>query len=353
MGSITKEAFGFTPKKEAASLYTLKNASGAYIKVSDFGATLVQIVVPDRNGEWKDVLLGYDSIEGYIQNHGYFGVTVGRNCNRIANARFTLNGQEYQLEANEGKNSLHSGSDGYHTALWETRECSEEETSITFGRISPDGEQGFPGNFNITIKFTLTDANEVILEYTGVTDKDTIANLTNHAYFNLAGEDSGSMLDQELWLDADAFTPVVDAWAIPTGELRPVQGTVMDFRAGKPIGQDLDKEDEQLKYGLGYDHNFVLNHYEPGVVHKAASVYAPTTGIVMDVETDLPGMQFYSGNRLENVPAKGGRMYQKGDGFCLESQYFPDSIHMKDVPSPILKAGTFYETRTVYRFSVR
>lgn len=351
--SITKEPFGVSPSGMAVSVYQLTNASGAYVRVMDLGATILELKVPDKDGKLTDVVLGHDSVEDYLNSTCYFGATIGRNGNRIANASFSLNGKTYRLGTNDGKNNLHSGPAGFDRLLWQVKEISQEENSIIFGRISPAGEQGFPGTMNIQVKMEFSNSNELMIQYLGVTDEDTVMNLTNHSYFNLSGHDSGSVQDQELQILADAITPVADSASIPTGELRPVEGTPMDFRQPKPIGKDIAEDYDQLIYGNGYDHNYVTNDYVPGKCRLIASGYSKETGIAMDVHTDLPGVQFYSANFVEKEPGKQGAVYGKRSAFCLETQYFPDAVNQKQFPSPILKAGTFGETTTVYRFYVK
>ncbi|MGI6070809.1 MAG: aldose epimerase family protein [Blautia sp.] len=348
--SITKEPFGCTARGEQASVYQLTNASGAYMRVTDYGAIIVSIVVPDRDGRLIDVALGYDSVEGYEKSDCHFGATIGRSGNRTANAAFTINGKEYHMGANESGNNLHSGPVGYDDVMWDVKEISEEENSITFGRISPDGEQGFPGNFNITVRMEFSDSNEVIIQYEGVADQDTLINMTNHSYFNLSGHDSGSICENQLQILAEAITPVADSASIPTGELRPVEGTPMDFRTPKLIGRDIDAVYDQLEYAGGFDHNYVLDDYEEGIDRVVADAYSPKTGIGMEVTTDLPGVQFYAGNYIIQEHGKNGALYEKRAGFCLETQQFPNAVNQPEFPSPVVKAGTLYQTLTIYRF---
>lgn len=351
--SITKEAFGVTARGEQASIYKLMNSSGAYMKVTDYGVTIVQVVVPDREGKLTDVVLGYDSLDGYMANDGYFGATIGRSGNRTANAAFTINGIEYHMQANEGVNNLHSGPDGFDQVVWQVKEIAEDQNSITFGRISPDGEQGFPGNLNISIRIEFSEENELIIDYSGACDADTVLNLTNHSYFNLSGHGSGDNSGTELQIFADAITPVKDSASIPTGEIRPVEGTPMDFREPKPIGKEIDADYDQLQFAGGYDHNYVLNDYEKGVGRLAARAWAEDTGIAMDMITDLPGVQFYAGNFIQERTGKEGAVYSKRSGFCLETQYFPNAVNQPEFPSPVVKAGTLYETATIYHFYTR
>lgn len=351
--SITKEDFGVSKRGEKASLYTITNASGAYIKVTDYGVTIVEVVVPDRSGTLTDVVLGYDSLDGYMNNDGYFGATIGRNGNRVANAAFSLNGKEYKMQANEGNNNLHSGPDGFDQFVWPVKEISEETNSITFSRISPDGEQGFPGNLNVSVRVEFSDDNELILDYSGACDADTVTNLTNHSYFNLAGHDSGSNSEIMLQIFGSAFTPVGDSTSIPTGEIRPVEGTPMDFREPKPIGKDIDADYEQLNLTGGYDHNYVLDDYEKGVGRLAVKAWSEKTGIAMDMITDTPGVQLYAGNFITDRAGRNGATYHKRSAFCLETQYYPDAVNQPEFPSPVTKAGELYESATIYRFYVR
>lgn len=345
---ITVTGFGKLQDGREAKLYTLANGNGMTIEITDFGATLVSAVVPDKNGKHADVVLGYADVTDYSKYGGFLGATIGRNGNRIGGAAFSINGKDYQLDKNENGNNLHSGNHGYDSVIWEAK-ADEAQLSVTFSHHSPDGDQGFPGNFDVSVTYTLTEDNAIRLDYQGTADQDTIANLTNHSYFNLEGHDSGTILDHTLWIDADAIT-AIDKEAIPTGEIRPVEGTPFDFRTAKPIGREIEAEDEQLKMGGGYDHNFALR---PGSgVRKIAEVTAPVSGRKMEVWTDCVGVQFYAGNFMENTwIGKDGKPYGKRMGLCLETQFFPDSIHHENFTSPILKAGEEYRTTTIYRFT--
>lgn len=350
--SITKQPFGKSTDNREVYLYEITNKNGVCIGVSDFGATLVKIVVPDKNGVFTDVALGYDSAEGYHVNSCHFGSVIGRNGNRIGNAKFTLNGREYPLAVNDNKNNLHSGPNWFRTRVWNVVEVSEENNSITLCILSPDGDQGFPGNFTGYVTYMLTDDNEVVLHYEGSADADTIVNMTNHSYFNLAGHDAGpeAMLNHMVWMDAPEYTPVSDSEAIPTGEIAPVAGTPMDFTMPKKIGEDVEADFEQLKFGGGYDHNYALAR-EKGERKKAARVVCEESGIVMEVYTDLPGMQFYIGNFIKPETGKNGCTYIKRGGFCMETQYYPDACNQKNFQSSVLKAGEKYDTTTIYKFS--
>lgn len=336
--------FGHTAKGEKAKLYSLKNKCGMEIAVTDYGAALVKVLVPDKRGEMKDVVLGYDSAEAYEKGTVYFGATVGRVANRIGGASFELNGKAYPLTANDNKNSLHGGRDYYNKRMWETVEVTGER--VTFALRSPDGDQGYPGNAEISVSYELTDGNEVKIRYRGVSDGDTLMNLTNHSYFNLSGHASGAVLDQEVFIAGEAYTRA-DAESIPTGELTPVEGTPMDFREYKAIGKEIEADYEALILGQGYDHNWALDGEG---FRRVAGMRSKETGIVMEVFTDLPGMQFYTGNFLISEKGKGGAEYKKRHGACFETQYFPDAVHKDNFAGPKLTAGEAYDTVTVYRF---
>ena len=350
--SVTKSLFGKTEAGQEVSVYRLQNRAGSYIEVLDYGAILRAVVVPDKDGNMTDVVLGYDSVAGYEHGTCFFGATIGRSGNRIAGGTFEIDGVTYQMDQNENNNNLHSGPDGYEKRIWAVKEIREEENSVTFALNSPDKDQGFPGNFDILVKYEMSEVDEVIIHYMGSSDKDTVANLTNHSYFNPQGHDSGSNSDILLKINADHYTPVADSASIPTGEIAPVKGTPMDFTEEKPIGKEINADFEQLNFTGGYDHNYVLNGYEKGIERVVAKAYAPKTGITMEVTTDLPGVQFYAANFVENEHGKNGAVYGKRSAFCLETQYFPDSINQKNFESPILEKGESYNTVTIYRFSV-
>lgn len=340
--------FGKLTDGREAKLVTMANHNGMSVEMTDFGATLVSVVVPDQNGKAADVVLGYADVVDYAKNGGFLGATIGRSGNRIGGASFELGGVSYTLDKNENGNNLHSGHDGYDRMIWEM-EIDEAALSVKFSHHSPDMEQGYPGNFDISVTYTLTEDNELKLSYEGVSDKDTIANLTNHSYFNLEGHDSGTILEHTLWIDADAMT-VTDAESIPTGELRKVEGTPFDFRKAKKIGQDIEADDEQIRFGGGFDHNFALN--TDGSFKKVAEAKAPVSGRTMEVFTDCVGMQFYAGNFIESTwIGKDGKPYGKRGGFCLETQFYPDAVHHENFASPVLKAGEKYQTTTIYKFS--
>ncbi len=349
---MKKQPFGTMKDGSEASLYSFTNRNNVTMAVTDLGATLVSLLVPDRSGKLVDVVLGYDTAQEYLDHDSFFGTVIGRSGNRIDKAKFTINGKEYHLAVNDNENNLHSGPDGYEQRKWAIGAVDEAKNSIRFELDSPDGDQGYPGNFHIAVTYTLTDDNEVILHYEGKSDADTVANMTNHSYFNLAGHDSSIIEGQTLKLNAQAYTPVRDHQAIPTGELAPVEGTPFDFRTAKPIGQDIGADCEQLHFVGGYDHNFVCDG-PAGEFRKIAEACCETTGITMEVFTDCCGVQFYAGNAIVSQTGKGGASYGKRSGFCLESQYYPNAINQAGFPSPLLKAGEPYETKTSYRFSVK
>ena len=351
MGIKTK-SFGKTTQGEQAKLYILENKNGMKAVFTDYGANLVELWVPDKNGVLADVVLGYDNVQAYEKNAPGYGSFIGRCANRTANAVCEISGKKYPLEANNGINNLHSGSKSYNKYMYEAETFTEEgEYSVEFSRLSPDMEQGFPGNLDITVTYTLTDENELAIEYLAVSDKDTVVNFTNHSYFNLAGHDSGSVLSQEVWIDADAFTPTDDT-LIPTGELRDVTGTPMDFRTRKTLGLEIEADYEPLQIAGGYDHNYVLNN-TGDEAEKVAELYDKNSGRLMEVFTDLPGVQLYCGNFIDGTEkGKKGRVYQKRDGVCFETQFFPNAINTPDFPTSLLKAYKEFESLTVYRFSV-
>jgi aldose 1-epimerase len=348
---ITKQAFGKTAEQESVELYTLTNAKGVEAKIMTYGGIVVSLKVPDRHGKLGDVVLGYDNLEGYLKSNPFFGCIVGRYGNRIANGKFTLNGKPYTLARNNGENHLHGGLKGFDKVVWKAKEIkSPTGVGLSLSYVSKDGEEGYPGNLSVTVVYTLTNANELKIAYTATTDKATVVNLTQHSYFNLAGE--GDILKHELMINGNRFTPV-NQTLIPTGELRSVKGTPMDFTKPFAIGARIEQQDEQLKFGRGYDHNWVINS-SPGKLALAARAYEPTTGRVMEVYTTEPGVQFYTGNFLDgSITGKGGQVYQQRYGFCLETQHFPDSPNQPKFPSTTLKPGQRYATTTSYRFSVK
>ncbi len=347
---IDKASFGKLPDGREADLYTLTNANGLQTAITNYGAIVVSLHAPDRDGRLADIVLGYPKLADYLKDTPYFGAIVGRYGNRIAKGRFTLDGVEHTLATNDGANHLHGGKIGFDKVLWNAESFQNaNEVGLRLSYLSADGEEGYPGNLQVTVCYALTNKNELKITYDATTDKPTVVNLTHHGYWNLIGQARGDILEHELMLNADRFTPI-DAGLIPTGELRPVKGTPMDFTRPTRIGAHISQDDEQLRYGLGYDHNFVLNRTGEGL-SLAARVYEATTGRVLEVHTTEPGVQFYSGNFLNgsNV-GKGGRAYKHRCGFCLETQHFPDSPNKPEFPSVVLRPGQRYQTTTVYRF---
>lgn len=347
--------FGKNKDGNKVEIYTLTNSGGMEARITPYGATLVSLKVPDRNGALADIVLGFDSVEGYTQTPAppYFGATIGRYGNRIGGAMFMLDGKSYTLDKNDGANSLHGGFKGFDKVMWTAKPRSTMAgQSLDLTYVSKDGEEGYPGNLNVTVTYTLTSANEIRIHYTASTDKDTVVNLTNHSYFNLSGPASGDILDHMLTINADRFTPV-DAGLIPTGELRKVDGTPFDFRQPHAIGERINSDDEQIKLGRGYDHNWVLNRSTEGL-ESAARVMDPKSGRILEVLTDQPGIQFYTGNFLDgSFHGKGGTAYQRRGAFCLETQHYPDSPNHPDFPSTVLKPGGRYDSTTVFLFSVQ
>ena len=343
---VVKEKFGVAKTGEEVYLYTLKNKNGMEAKVTNFGACLVSLLVPDKNGRLDDVVLGYDTLEEYFANPSFFGVVIGPNANRTGGASFELNGKKYQLAVNDGENNLHSDmNDGYQKLPWK---AEEGENCVTFTIEGKDGEMGFPGNKVVAVTYTLTDDNEIKLSYRASSDMDTLLNLTNHTYFNLAGHKNGSMERQMLQLRASNFTPVVPG-AIPTGEIKPVAGTPLDFTNKKPIGQDIGADCEQLKLVKGYDHNFAIDGAD-GHMREIAEAEDPKSGRRMKVFTNLPGVQFYAGNCIDPQSGKDGASYGPRMGFCLETQYFPDNIHHSNFEQAVFGPGKDYESETIYQF---
>lgn len=343
---MEQRIFGKTRSGETAMLYTLRNQNGMIAEVSDLGATLCSLQVPDGAGNMLDVVLGHDTPADYEEARGtFFGATVGRNANRIGGARFALNGTVYSLDRNDGGNNLHSGLNFYHTRLWKVTEQTPEH--VTLSLHSPDGDQGYPGEVELQVTYTLTADNALRLDYRACPQADTVLNLTNHSYFNLNGHNAGSIVKHALWVDADHFTRI-DAELIPTGELLPVEGTPMDFRVRKEIGRDIDAPYEAVQLGKGYDHNWCLKH--PGELTLVAELTGDVSGLRMQVYTDLPGMQIYSGNFLTREPGKQGATYLHRQGICFETQYWPDAVNQASFPSPVCKAGETYNTTTIYRF---
>ncbi len=356
-GSIERSAWGRLADGSAANLYVLKNAGGMTVRVSDYGCTIVSLTAPDRGGRHADVVLGFDRLDDYVKDSPYFGCVVGRYGNRIAAGRFKLDGVEYRLATNNEPGGiachLHGGRRGFDKVVWESEGFVRGgEVGVRFRHVSPDGDEGFPGRLDMTVTYRLTDANALRIDYEATTDKPTPVNLTHHSYFNLAGHEAGPILDHVLTIAADAVTPV-DRGLIPTGALLPVRGTPFDFTKPTAIGKRVGADHEQIRFGLGYDHNFVLRRWD-GKLRPAATVYEPRSGRVMEVLTTEPGLQFYCGNFLDGTAVgKGGHAYLKRSGFCLEAQHFPDSPNQPQFPSCILRPGEVYRQTTVYRFSVR
>lgn len=346
--SISKKEFGTTKDGKQAFLYTMTNANGMEAAVTNFGAILVNLVVPDAEGEKKDVVMGYDNLTGYEDNPCYFGSTIGRNANRIGGAAFTLDGVKYQLPANENGNNLHTDYDhGFHKVLW-SAETDEAANAVKFSYVSPDGENGFPGTLKVSVTYTLLADNGIQITYDGVSDKKTVINLTNHTYFNLGGHDAGCICDEKMTILASGFTEIVPG-AIPTGRTLPVEGTVMDFRTARRIGDGIDENWDQLTMVQGYDHNWALDT-EFGKIEKIAQVEDEKAGRTMEVYTDLPGVQFYAGNCITPHTGKGGAHYEKRGALCLETQYFPNSINIPEFRQPVFEAGQPYHTTTIYKF---
>ena len=348
---MRKAPFGKTKDGQPVDLYTLANASGMEVAITNYGGTVVSIKVPDRNGKFADVVLGFDNFDGYLNNTPFFGVIVGRYGNRIAKARFTLDGHEYHLAANDNGNSLHGGLKGFDKQVWKARDASTQEVpALELTYLSKDGEEGYPGNLTATVTYSLTPKNELKIDYAATTDKDTVLNLTNHSYFNLAGQGEGDILSHLIAINASRFTPV-DSTLIPTGELKGVAGTPFDFRKGTRIGARIDADDQQIKFGRGYDHNFVLRR-AGGELIPAARVVETSSGRVLEVLTTQPGVQFYTANFLDGtVRGKGGKAYQRRSAFCLETQHFPDSPNHPEFPTAVLKPGGHFQSTTIFRFS--
>lgn len=344
---ITQAPFGQLPSGEPITQFTLINARGMVAKIIDFGGIITELHAPDRNGKFADVVLGFDTLEPYNGASPYFGALIGRYGNRIARGRFVLDGKEIQLPTNNGRNHLHGGPLGFHMVKWNAVPEGGDSLRLTYR--SPDGEMGYPGNLDATVVYTLTDDNELVVKFHAVSDQATPVNLTQHSYFNLAGE--GDILGHELTIDADTFVSI-DAESIPTGELTPVTGTPFDFRRPRTIGERIGQPDKQLRHGLGYDHNFALNKPKGKAMTRAARVVEPESGRVLELFTEEPGVQFYSGNFLDGTLSGKGRTYAHRTGFCLEPQHYPDSPNQPHFPNAILRPGQVYQTESRFRFSV-
>ena len=342
---------------DSIKLYSLKNKVGTEVKITNYGATITSIIVADRNGNFSDIALGYNSLEGYVNavDKPYFGAVVGRYGNRIAKGRFELEGEQYTLAVNNGQNHLHGGVIGFDKVIWDAKPIKGDRfAGLELTYLAKDMEEGYPGNLNIKVTYKLTNKNELVIDYEAVTDKATPVNLTNHTYFNLSGEGNGTILDHELMINAYYYTPV-DETLIPNGKIAEVKKTPFDFTSPKPIGRDIATQNEQIKFGGGYDHNFVLNKPKTDKsMSLAATVYEKSSGRFMEVFTEEPGIQFYSGNFLDGrLKGKSGRTYVHRGAFCLETQHYPDSPNQADFPSVILYPNQTYETRTIYKFSVK
>ena len=348
---VRKQAFGKTGDGKPVDLFTLTNSKGMEVRAMTYGGIIVSIRVPDKNGTMADVVLGHDDLDGYLVNPPYFGAIVGRYANRIANGAFTLDGKTYTLAKNDGPNTLHGGLIGFNKVIWEAKEFHDAKgPGVSFSYLSKDGEEGFPGNLKVKVNYTLTGDNQLIVDYEASTDKATPLNISQHSYFDLAGEGSGDILGHELMLNADHFTPV-NKTLIPTGEIRSVHGTPLDFTKPTAIGARINDNYEQLVVGHGYDHNFVINRKGDGLT-LAARVREPNSGRVLEVYTTQPAVQFYSGNFLDGtITGKHGHVYKARDGFCLETQHYPDSPNHPDFPSTIVRPGKTFHSQTVFKFS--
>lgn len=349
--AVEKTAFGTMPDGRAVEKYTLRNRHGMQVEVVTYGGIITRWTAPDKAGNYTNVVLGYDSLAQYVKATPHFGALIGRYGNRIAKGKFTLDGQAYQLETNDGPNTLHGGAKGFDKVIWAASEQPVDNgTALRLTYVSQDGEGGYPGTLTSTVVYHLTDDNALEVSYEATTDKKTVVNLTQHSYFNLSGDFSKNILGHELTIDADKFLPV-DAILIPTGELRPVGKTPFDFRQAKTIGKDIEQKDDQLAKGKGYDHCWVLNGKG---FRKVATAYHAGTGRLLEVSTDEPGMQFYSGNFLDGtLPMPGGGTYGHRTGFCLETQHYPDSPNQASFPSTTLAPGGKYSTKTSFRFSTK
>jgi len=350
---IEKQLFGTTPQGEDVFIYTLTNQNDLQVRIITYGAIVVSLEVPDRDGNIDDIVLGYDDLNGYINNNPYFGAIVGRYGNRINKGIFKLSGKQYLLAKNNGENHLHGGIKGFDKVVWKGESIEQKDAAgVALSYLSPDGEEGYPGNLTCQVTYFLTNNNELIVDYKATTDKITILNLTHHSYFNLTGQGKGDILNHQLQIKANYFTPV-DQGLITTGDLQPVKDTPFDFRESTAIGERIDLKHPQLQYGGGYDHNWVLTN-QNGSLALAAKVIEPSSGRVMEIHTTEPGIQFYSGNFLDGtIKGKNKVVYYHRTGFCLETQHYPDSPNKPDFPSVVLKPGQTYTQKTVHRFNTQ
>ncbi|HEX7295297.1 MAG TPA: aldose epimerase family protein [Pyrinomonadaceae bacterium] len=350
---ITRADFGKTPDGQNVELFTLTNGMGTEAKITNYGGIVVSLSIPDRNRKFADVVLGFNDLESYLNQRQYFGTIIGRYGNRIAKGRFSLNGVEYKLATNNGPNHLHGGIKGFDKVVWTPAPTTTRNAaSLSLTYLSKDGEEGYPGNLEVKVVYTLTNNNDLKIDYSATTDKDTVVNLTHHSYFNLAGEGNGDILSHELRLHAPHYLPT-DATSIPTGEIRSVARTPFDFMTAKAIGERINQNDQQLEFGNGYDHNWVISTNRPGQLNVVAEVYEPTTGRAMRVSTTEPGIQFYTGNFLDGtLTGKSGKPYPRRSGFCLETQHYPDSPNQPKFPTTTLKKGATYTSTTIYHFGV-
>jgi aldose 1-epimerase len=350
MNIIKEESFSTIHNGRAVDLFTLRNKNGLVCQITNYGAIIVTLFVPDREGNLADIVQGYDTAKEYINGNGpYMGAICGRCANRIEKGKFSLHNRNYTLAVNNGPNHLHGGINGFSRVVWDVVRSGPSGLQLLY--LSSDGEEGYPGNLRVTVTYTLTDRNELRLDYSASSDKTTVVNLASHSYFNLSGEGSGSIYDHELLINGDFFTPA-DNTNIPTGEIVCVKGTPMDFTRPRKIGESIDINDEQLKFGAGYDHNWVLNH-RAGTLGLAAVAYDPKSGRVMEIRTTQPGVQLYTANWIDNEKGKGGKKYQRRWSFCLETQHFPDAVNKPHFPSTILKQGKEYRHTVIHKFNVK
>ena len=347
---VTKQSFGKTPSGENVDIYTLRNRNGVETQITNYGAIVVSLKVPDRKGAMGDVVLGFSDFDQYLKNDPYFGAIIGRYGNRIAKGRFKLDGAEYTLAVNNGENHLHGGIKGFDKVVWTGRELTTKAgPAVVLTYLSKDGEEGYPGNLRVRVTYTLTHQNDLRIDYSATTDKATVINLTHHSYFNLLGEGNDDILNHRVRINANRFLPT-DAGSIPTGELRSVIGTPFDFLKFTPIGERINQDNEQLELGNGYDHTWIING-RPGTLRFAAAAHEPSTGRMMEVWTTEPGMQFYTGNFLDGtLTGKAGKPYPRRSGFCFETQHYPDAPNQPSFPTTTLRPGATYRSTTIYKF---